>query len=156
MSILGVHPVILLSSFMMKRQWLHDLSKFAAGLVAADFVVFWWLSLQTRMPAVFLGLAIDRTMLIPAMIVDIFILLILVHYGWNIGKIPHLKERAYMVMTGAIFTVVFLGHLSRVLYSGDLVFFGWDVPVFLSWLGVVVSGYLAYVSFYFASRLKRT
>ena len=139
----------------MKRQWLHDLSKFAAGLVAADFVVFWWLSMQTRLPAMFLGLSIDRSMLVPAMVVDIFIILMLIHYGWNIGKIPHIKERMYLTLAGAIFTVVALGHLARVVYSGDLAIFGWDVPVFLSWIGVAVATYLAYTSFYFATRIRK-
>lgn len=139
----------------MHRQWLHDLAKIGAGLVAADFIIFWWLSLQSRLPAAFLGLDIERSMLVPAMVVDIFIFIILVHYGWNIGKIPHLKERAYMVLSGAIFTVVTLAHLTRVIYSGELNVFGWDVPIFLSWLGILVAGYLAYTSFYFAGRIKR-
>src|SRR5438105_590689 len=139
----------------MKRQWLHDISKFAAGLVVADFILFWWLSTLNTLPKAFLGLSVSSSMLAPAMVVDIFIILILIHYGWNIGKIPQIKERMYLTVAGAIFTVVALAHLSRVLYSGDLSIFGWDVPVFLSWIGVAVSTYLAYASFHFAARMKK-
>jgi hypothetical protein len=139
----------------MKRQWLHDLAKIAAGLVAADFIVLWWLSTLPVLPRAFLGLGLSSEMLVPAMIVDIFVLLILIHYAWNIGQIPHMKERMYLVFAGAIFTVVTLAHLSRVLFTGDLSIWGWDVPIFLSWIGVAVAGYLAYTSFYFAGKIKR-
>jgi len=130
------------------------MAKFGAGLIAADFITMWWLSMQHTLPKVFLGLSITSDMLVPAMVVDIFILLILVHYGWNIGRIPQIKERMYLTAAGAIFTVILLGHLAHVLYSGDISILGWDVPVFLSWLGVLVAGYLAYASFHFAMRMK--
>ncbi len=139
----------------MKRQWLHDLAKIGAGLVAADFVALWWLSTLPSLPRAFLGLGLSSEMIIPAMVVDIFVFIMLVHYGWHIGTIPHMKERMYLVLSGAIFTVVTLAHLSRVIFSGDLGIFGWEVPIFLSWIGVAVAAYLAYSSFYFAARVRR-
>ena len=138
----------------MKRQWLHDAAKFCAGLVVADFVALWWLSMQTRLPHMFLGLPLSQDVIAPAMTVDFFLFLILVHYAWNIGKIPQMKERMYLVLAGAVFTVIAVGHLVRVVYSGDVSVFGWDVPVYVSWIGVVVSTYLAYASFHFAGRMK--
>lgn len=138
----------------MRRQWLHDFAKFGAGLVVADFITLWWLSTQHLLPKVFLGLTVTDSMIVPNMVIDIFLIMILIHYGWNIGHIPHIKERMYLTLAGAIFTVVTIGHVSRVLFSGDLSIFGWDVPIFLSWVGVAIAGYLAYTSFYFAARMK--
>ncbi len=129
------------------------MAKFGAGLIVADFITMWWFSVHT-MPKMFLGLALSDSTLTSAMVIDIFIFLILVHYGWNIGKIPQVKERMYLTAAGAIFTVVALGHLTRVLYQGDFSIFGWDVPIFVSWLGVIVATYLAYASFHFAARIK--
>jgi hypothetical protein len=139
----------------MKRQWLHDMAKIAAGLVAADFITLWWLSTLPALPHAFLGLGLSADMIIPAMVVDIFLIIMLVHYGWHVGTVPHMKERMYLTVAGAIFTVVTLAHLSRVLYAGDLSIFGWEVPIFLSWICVAVAAYLSYSSFYFAARAKR-
>ena len=138
---------------MIKRQWLHDLAKFGAGLVAADFVVVWWLSSLRHVPDTFMGVPLAEAN--ATLLVDIFLFLILVHYGWNIGQIPHVKERMYLTAAGVIFTVVAGGHLLRILYNGDVVIFGWAVPLFLSWIGVVVATYLAYTSFHLATRMKR-
>ena len=66
-----------------------------------------------------------------------------------------MKERMYLSAAGIIFTVVAGGHLLRILYSGDVIIFGWVVPFFLSWIGVVVATYLAYSSFHLAARMKR-
>jgi hypothetical protein len=113
---------------MIKRQWLHESAKFLAGLVAADFVVIWWLSMQPTMPDAFMGLPLaDST---ATLLVDFFLFLILVHYGWNIGKIPQVKERMYLTAAGVVFTVVAGGHLLRILYNGDVSIFGWTVPLF--------------------------
>jgi hypothetical protein len=138
----------------MKRQWLHDTAKFAAGLVVADFITLWWLSTQNALPASFLGLQLSPSMIFPSMAIDFFLFLILVHYGWNIGKMPQLKERMYLTVAGVIFTIVAVVHIVHILYQGDVIIFGWYVPVFLSWLGVAVSAYLAYASFHFATRMK--
>jgi hypothetical protein len=138
---------------MIKRQWLHEAAKFLAGLVAADFITVWWLSMQRHMPDSFMGIPLaDPT---ASLIVDFFLFLMLVHYAWNIGKIPQIKERMYLVAAGVVFTVVAGGHLLRILYNGDVTIFGWTVPIFLSWFGVVAATYLAYSSFHLAGRLKR-
>ncbi len=137
----------------MKRQWLHDLSKFGAGLVAGDFTMLWWISTHGNMPKMFLGLT--DSVIGTAMMVDVFLFLALVHYGWNIGKIPQVKERMYLVIAGAVFTVVAAGHLLRLATNADVTILGWDVPLMLSWIGVAVATYLAYASFHFAARASK-
>jgi hypothetical protein len=138
----------------MKRAWLHEAAKFCAGLVTADFFTQWWLTSQPFDATKFLGISVTKDMLGPAMLIDVFLFLILVHYAWHVGKLPRVKERMYFVFAGAIFTVVCLAHLARVLTGAEFVLFGWYVPVFLSWIGIVVSFYLAYASFHLAGRRK--
>ena len=111
--------------------------------------------MQSTLPDNFLGLPIVDSMIMPALIVDVFLFLMLVHYGWNIGKIPHMRERAYLTLAGCIFSVVAIAHLTRIMYQSDIVIFGWQVPIILSWFGVVVATYRAYSSFHFAARMKR-
>src|SRR5271170_5497467 len=98
---------------LMKRQWLHDAAKFGAGLLAADFLMDAWLSQQYILPQTFLGLPISSSMIVPSLIIDFFLFLFLVHYGWNIGKIPRVRERTYLLITGIVFSVIALAHLVR-------------------------------------------
>jgi hypothetical protein len=139
---------------MLKRQWLHDAAKFGAGLVTADFLLFAWLSQQYILPQSFLGVPLTQSVIAPAMIIDFFLFLFLIHYGWNIGKIPRPRERTYLLITGVVFSVIALAHLVRVLYDTDIIILGWQVPIFLSWIGIAVSLYLAFSSFYFMVRTK--
>ena len=139
---------------LMKRQWLHDAAKFGAGLVAADFLMDAWLSQQYILPQSFLGLPISQSMIAPSLIIDFFLFLFLVHYGWNIGKMPRVRERTYLLITGVVFSVIALAHMVRVLYQTDIIILGWEVPVFLSWIGIAISLYLAFSSFYFMTRSK--
>lgn len=138
----------------MKRVWLHEAAKFGAGLVAADFLMLWWLMGQEFSSASFLGITVTREMIGPAMFIDAFLFLMLVHYAWHVGKIPRVKERLYYLVAGCAFGVILLGHLAHVLTGSELVVLGWDVPVFVSWIGVVVTFYLAYASFHLAGRRK--
>lgn len=139
----------------MRTRSLHEIAKLAAGLVAADF--FWglWFSQQHVKSMMFFGTTITQDMVLPWLIFDIAVFLILVHYAWNIGSIPHVRERAYMIVAGAIFTVVAVAHLWRIFAQGDLVIMGWTAPLWLSWIGVAVATYLAYTSFHFAARLRK-
>ena len=69
-------------------------------------------------------------------------------------KFQFFRERTYLVVAGAIFTVVAIVHFIR-LFTGDinLNILGWVVPLWISWIGVVVAAYLAYLSFSLAAKL---
>ncbi len=138
----------------MKRQWLHEAAKVCVGLVAADFIMLWWLTGETYTVRPFLGIAVSPEMIGPAMFIDFFLFLILVHYAWNVGKLPRVKERMYFLIAGVIFAVVCAAHLFRVLTGSTLVIYDWSVPLLLSWIGVFVTLYLSYASFYLAGRRK--
>ena len=58
-----------------------------------------------------------------------------------------MQQRTYLQVTGLIFTVVAVLHLFRVLMGWSANLAGWDVPVWLSIVGVAVAGYLAYSAY---------
>lgn len=136
----------------MHHRNLQDLAKFAAGLVAADLMSLIW-SLQAGVfPVQFLGIQFGSAIIAPSIVFDIALLLILIHYGWHLGKIPRVREGSYLVAAGVIFSIVAVAHLMRLFTSTDIVISGWEMPMWLSWFGVLVTSYLAYTSFVFAGR----
>ena len=139
----------------MRNQPLHEVAKFAAGLVAADFFSIVWFSQQKLLPVHFMGTTFDASMILPALVFDAAIFAMLVHYAWRIGTIPGMREKSYLMVAGLIFTVVGLVHLWRLFASADLIIGGWAVPLWLSWFGVAATVYLAYMSFHLAARVRR-
>lgn len=139
----------------MSHKNLHELAKFGAGLVAADFISIWWLTSHSLLPISFLGVMFTTDMVLPALVFDAALFLILVHYGWHIGKVPALRERSYLMIVGIIFALIAAAHLTRVFFGMDLVLMNWMVPHWLSWTAVIVTGYLSYMSFRLATRMKR-
>ena len=55
-----------------------------------------------------------------------------------------MNQKTYYGLTGTIFSLITLLHLSRILMGWEANIGGWDVPMWLSWLAVVIAGYLAY------------
>ncbi|HVV15122.1 MAG TPA: hypothetical protein VHD55_01855 [Candidatus Paceibacterota bacterium] len=138
----------------MKNSSLHEVAKFAAGLVAADFLWLLWFSQQHLKSVSFFGMSVTSEMLLPNLIFDLALFIILVHYAWHVGKIPAMRERSYIFLVGVVFTVVAIAHIWRIFTGADLMLGDWDVPTWLSWFGVAVTTYLAYMSFHIASRMK--
>jgi hypothetical protein len=140
----------------MRYHPLQELAKLAAGLAAADFFWFVWFSQSGLSSATFFGVTMTQAMVLPAMVFEVAMFLILVHYGWNIGRIPQMRERIYMLVIGVVFTIVAVAHLIRIFTGADFNILGWEVPLWLSWLGVIVATYLAYASFHFLATMKST
>jgi energy-converting hydrogenase Eha subunit H len=138
----------------MKNRPLREVAKFAAGLIAADFFWLVWFSQQPLRAAQFFGTTVTQGIVLPAMIFDIAVFLMLVHYAWNIGRIPAPRERSYMLVAGALFTVVAVVHLWRLFSGAAVIIDGWSAPYWLSWIGVAITTYLAYASFHLASRVR--
>lgn len=138
----------------MNRKRLQEIAKFGAGLVLGDFVALLWIANADLLPVEFLGRVITTELLAPGLIFDAALFFILVHYGWNIGKIPALRERGYLLIAGTVFAVVAAAHLARIFANADIVIAEWVLPIWLSWVGVAVTAYLAYMSFRLAMRMK--
>ena len=54
------------------------------------------------------------------------------------------SHKTYMTITTAVFAVAAVVHLLRAAYGWDLVIGDWSAPLWVSWIGVVVAGVLAY------------
>jgi hypothetical protein len=58
-----------------------------------------------------------------------------------------MKQKTYNVITSLIFLVVGVVHLIRVLSGWEVTFNGTTLPLWVSWIGVVVAGILSYSAF---------
>ncbi|MDE2188337.1 MAG: hypothetical protein KGJ35_01255 [Patescibacteria group bacterium] len=134
---------------------LHEFAKFLSGLVLGDFICSWWLYAAKLLPVHFIGANITVGMIMPWMIFDAALFIVLVHYGWHIGKTPTLSRSTFFVLVGIILGAVALAHLIRLFFGVDIVIAGWTVPLWLSWIGTAVAAYLSYMSFHLSiSKIK--
>jgi len=66
-----------------------------------------------------------------------------------------MNENNFFLISGIVFLLVFVFHSARILFGLEVVFGGWVVPMWVSWITVVVAGYLSYNAFKFGGCLKR-
>ena len=50
-----------------------------------------------------------------------------------------MKTRTYLLISGVIFGLVCLGHLLRVVFNWPLVIGTFDVPMTVSWMGMIIT-----------------
>jgi hypothetical protein len=55
-----------------------------------------------------------------------------------------MNQRSFSLIAGIIFIIIAFLHLLRIIYGWDPVVEGWTVPKWLSWVALVVFGYLGY------------
>ncbi|OHA13605.1 MAG: hypothetical protein A3J10_00930 [Candidatus Sungbacteria bacterium RIFCSPLOWO2_02_FULL_54_10] len=58
-----------------------------------------------------------------------------------------MNHKTYMQASTAIFAVIALGHLARVIFGWDAAIGGWLVPMWISWAAILVGGFLAYTGY---------
>jgi len=58
-----------------------------------------------------------------------------------------MSQRSFLLVAAIVFTLVFLLHVLRLVYGWSAMIGGWTVPIWVSWIGVVVSGFLAFEGF---------
>ena len=58
-----------------------------------------------------------------------------------------MKQKTFTTIAGLVFSVIAVLHLLRLLLHGEAVIGGWAVPMWVSALALVLSGYLAYSAF---------
>jgi hypothetical protein len=139
----------------MHHRTLRELSKFLSGVVAADMASIIVLGSAGFFPLTMLGVTWTTSAIVPAVIFDGALLLLLIHYGWSM-KLPlqSPSERTLLLVASLIFFVVALVHLTRLMFGLHLALGSFEVPLWLSWLGFFVTGYLSYSSLHFALRTK--
>ena len=62
--------------------------------------------------------------------------------------------RAYLLISGLIFGAVALLHVTRLALDWPAQVAGWAIPLWLSWIGVLVAGALCIWAFRLATRLQ--
>ena len=55
-----------------------------------------------------------------------------------------MTEKTFSTIAAAIFGVVAVLHLVRILVGWSIVIDGWTVPMWVSWVGLIISGGLSY------------
>jgi hypothetical protein len=63
-----------------------------------------------------------------------------------------MDQKTFSIVAGIIFAVVALLHLVRIYMDWPLVIAGWSVPMWVSWVGLVVAGGLAFFGLRLAAR----
>src|SRR5215831_19506021 len=63
-------------------------------------------------------------------------------------------QRSFSLLAGIIFTIIALLHLVRIIYGWDPVVEGWTVPKWISWVALVVAGYLGYEGLRFSHQIE--
>jgi hypothetical protein len=58
-----------------------------------------------------------------------------------------LNRKTYMTVTATLFLVVAIMHLLRIIFGWQVEIGGLSIPFWVSWLGVLVAGALAYLGF---------
>jgi len=58
-----------------------------------------------------------------------------------------LNRKTYSTVTAALFLVVAIVHLLRIIFGWQVEIGGLGIPFWVSWLGVLVAGALAYFGF---------
>lgn len=61
-----------------------------------------------------------------------------------------MSRKAYFAITGIIFLAIAIVHLLRISFGWSPVVKGWAVPMWLSWVALVVAGWLGYEGLRFA------
>ena len=63
--------------------------------------------------------------------------------------------KLYLRLTGSVFALVALGHTLRLAFDWKIVLAGWTIPMWLSWVAVVLAGSLSLWAFSLAGRVRR-
>src|SRR3989344_5784623 len=134
----------------MKKQYLQEVAKFAAGLVAGDLLALLWFNANDLFPVEFFGLNFSAEAFVPAVIFDVVLIIFLAHYAWHVGKIPSIREHSYLIVAGIAFGFVAVAHLSRLFVGGEFVMLDYALPLWLSGIGAFATAYLSYMSFHLA------
>jgi hypothetical protein len=58
-----------------------------------------------------------------------------------------MKQNLFYSITGIIFSLIAAIHLLRIFYGWDAVIGGWSLPMWPSWLAVIIAVFIAYNAF---------
>ena len=58
-----------------------------------------------------------------------------------------MNQKTFTVTAGIVFVIVAVLHVMRLFFGWEAIIGGWHVPLWISWLALAASGYLAYTAF---------
>ena len=58
-----------------------------------------------------------------------------------------MNQKTFTLTAGVVFSIITGLHVLRLLFRWEAVIGGWDVPLWVSWVALLLSGYLAYSAF---------
>ena len=58
-----------------------------------------------------------------------------------------MNQKTFTLTTGVVFSIIAVLHILRVLFGWEAVIGSWTVPLWISWVAIAASGYLAYTAF---------
>ena len=67
-----------------------------------------------------------------------------------------MSQKAFSLIAGVVFGLIALGHVLRIVFGISLVVQDFTVPMWASWIAVVITGYLAYEGFRLARKSSST
>ena len=66
-----------------------------------------------------------------------------------------MDQKTFSIAAGVIFAVVALFHLVRIYMGWPVMIGDWSVPMWLSWIGLIIAGGLAFFGMSLATRYAR-
>ncbi|HXV26904.1 MAG TPA: hypothetical protein VD862_02695 [Candidatus Paceibacterota bacterium] len=136
----------------MNKGTLHEVAKFLSGVIAADFLVLWWMGTSDLLPVNILGQSFDAQGAAGAMVFDAVLFALLVWYGWRRPGKARGGMRPFHWTAGIIFGAVSVLHLLRILLGWEFTIASWAVPYWLNGIASAVAGFLAVASFHLLSK----
>ena len=65
-----------------------------------------------------------------------------------------MMQRTFFLIAAAVFSLIALGHAIRLLFGWHVMVENVFVPVWVSWIGLAIAGYLAYQGFRLGRRIR--
>ena len=66
-----------------------------------------------------------------------------------------MNAKPYLIVSGIIFTLIALVHIVRIVQAWSIQIESWSAPIWISWLGIVITVFLAIWAFTLAVRHAR-
>lgn len=63
-----------------------------------------------------------------------------------------MNQKTFSFVAGLLFSIIALLHLGRAVMGWEATIAGWMVPLWASWIGVAVAGYLGYQGLRFGAK----
>lgn len=58
-----------------------------------------------------------------------------------------MSQKTFSLTAGVIFSLIALLHVLRLVFGWEAIIGGWAVPTWLSWVAMLIAGYLSYQGF---------